>query len=606
MVHADPQRRRRSAGHRLSARHTLAWLLWLPLVVGCSGFAGNLEEQGPLAPPVASTTPAVEPHGVPTAPVPTTSGSPSTPGTETAPQALPSTAPTTTTVAPVTPVDDGLPGRALIRRLSNVEYGATIRSLLGDATDYAAAFPADTVVNGFTNNTDVQDVGPALAEQYLVAAEAISAKAVQSLETLVGCDLDVQATCASDFVTSFGKKAWRRPLTAEEVSALLTLYSSRSAASDGVRLVLQALLTSPSFLYRVERGTPVAGEDYRALTSWEMASRLSYFLTGTMPDPELFAAAEADQLTTPEQIEGQARRLLSTSAARSQVADFFSGWLNLRALERLQRDVSQFPSWDSQLPLLFLEETRAFATEVVFGQDGDLNTLLTAPFTYGDPSLASYYGGTVSATEGNLARIELPVAQRAGLLTQASFLATHAKEIQTDPVARGKFVRERILCQGIPAPPADLVITAPEITPGSTTRERFAQHEADPACAGCHTLIDPVGLAFEHYDAVGQWRDREQGLDIDARGELTASDVPGAYDGVVEMAAKLSESALVSECFVRYWFRYAFGRGEGDEEAVRMKTIADGFQAKEQRVTELVVALTLTPDFLYLPTDGRP
>jgi hypothetical protein len=518
-----------------------------------------------------------------------------------------STAPTasSTSEPTPTPADDGRPGRTLIRRLSNQEYGATIRTLLGDDTDYAKSFPADTAVNGFTNNTDVQDVAPALAEQYMVAAEVISEKAVENIDTLLGCAISEGAVCVSTFIAEFGKKAWRRPLSSSEQSELLSLFQSEADAATGVRLVLQALLVSPSFLYRTEVGVPVVGQTYAALSSWEMASRLSYFLTGTMPDAELFAAAEANELATPAQIETQARRLLSTSAARMQVADFFSGWLNLRALERLERDSEQFPGWDSNLPLVFHDETRQFATHVVFDAGFDLNTLLTAPFTYGDPSLATYYGGTVAEELDGAARIDLPPNQRAGLLTQASFLATHAKEIQTDPVARGKFVRERILCQGIPSPPADLIISPPVITPGSTTRERFAQHEAEPSCATCHVLIDPIGLAFEHYDSIGQWRDTEDGATIDASGELIGSDVLGAYEGVVEMSAKLAQSAMVSECFVRYWFRFTFGRGESDGEAARMKTIAATFQDHEQRVQELLIAMTQTPDFLYLAKDTQ-
>lgn len=587
-----------------------AWAAsWLVLLTACSGAVDGASGEGPAA------------TGLPNGGSPSTSEMSTTTGGEgagvTMPPGLPTSAPDTpvppvtmtgepvVTPAPVVPVDDGLPGRSLIRRLSNAEYAATIRSLLGDETDYAATFPSDTVVNGFTNNTDVQDVGPALAEQYMVAAEAISTKAVQDVEDLLGCSPSADLTCIPDFIAHFGKRAWRRPLTATEQNELLTLFQSEPDAVTGLRLVLQALLVSPSFLYRAEVGVSVPGQTHHALTSWEMASRLSYFLTGTMPDAQLMAAAEADELSTPAQVEVQARRLLATDAAREQVADFFSGWLNLRALERLERDEEQFPSWDTRLPLLFHDETRTFATRVVF-DGGNLSTLLTASFTYGDRSLAAFYGGALGAADGDVARIELPAAQRAGLLTQASFLATHAKEIQTDPVARGKFVRERLLCQGVPAPPPDLVISPPEITPGSTTRQRFAQHEADPGCAGCHMLIDPIGLAFEHYDAVGQWRDQEQGVDIDASGELTASDVPGVYDGVVQMAAKLAESEMVAECFVRYWFRYALGRGESDDESTRMKTITQTFESQEQRVQELLIALTLTPDFLYLAKEGSP
>jgi hypothetical protein len=185
-------------------------------------------------------------------------------------------------------------------------------------------------------------------------------------------------------------------------------------------------------------------------------------------------------------------------------------------------------------------------------------------------------------------------------------LATHSKEIQTDPVSRGKFVRERILCQGIDPPPPGLVVSAPTITPGTTARQRFTEHEADPVCAGCHAMIDPVGLAFENYDPVGRWRDTELGQVIDASGNLTETDVEGAFDGVVEMTAKLAESALVSECFVRQWFRFAFGRAESVADDPRITTIAGGFTASNEQVRALLVALTQTPDFRYLAAETLP
>jgi hypothetical protein len=507
------------------------------------------------------------------------------------------------------PADNGLPGRSLVRRLSNAEYDATIKSLLDDAGNYASAFPEDTVVHGFTNNSDVQDVAPALAEQYLVVAEQIADKAAQNTDALLGCELADGEACISDFITRFGKRAFRRPITSEEHADLLTVFTSARDAFDattGVKLLLEAFLVSPNFLYRAEVGVPVAGATYAALTSWELASRLSYFLTGTMPDDQLLAAAEADGLQTPEDIAFHAERLLATPEARAQVAEFFAGWLSLRAVERLQRDVAQFPAWSSTLPALLEGETRAFATSVVFDGAGDLRTLLTAPFTYGDPSLAAYYGGTAGEVQGGVARIDLPASQRAGLLTHASFLATHSKEIQTDPVARGKFVRERILCQGIDPPPPGLVVAAPTITPGTTARQRFAEHEANPACAGCHAIIDPVGLAFENYDPVGQWRDTELGQTIDASGDLTDTDVEGPYIGVVEMAEKLAQSSLVSECFVRQWFRFAFGRAESVADDPRIATIASGFTGSNRQVRALLVALTQTPDFRYLATETVP
>lgn len=504
--------------------------------------------------------------------------------------------------------DNGLPGRSLVRRLSNVEYDATIKTLLGDDVSYGSAFPTDTVVYGFTNNTDVQDVGPALLEQYVIAAEKVSAKAVTKVDTLLGCKLADGETCISSFITRFGKRAWRRPLETVEQTELLGVFKTGRDSFDattGVQLLLQAFLVSPHFLYRPEVGTPVAGKTYSALNSWEIASRLSYFITGTMPDDKLLAAAEANSLVTPEGIAKEATRLLATPAARAQVGEFFSGWLNLRAVPRVQRDTKQFPKWDSQLPPLFADETRLFATNVVFDGAGDLKTLLTAPFTYGAPTLATYYGGTAGQVQNGVARIDLPATQRAGLLTQASFLTTHAKEIQTDPVQRGKFVRERMLCQGIQPPPPDIMITAPVITPGTTTRQRFKEHEAEPVCAACHTFIDPIGLAFENYDAIGLWRDQEQGQPIDASGNLTGTDVAGPFTGVVEMAAKMAQSPLVAECFARTWFRFAFGRGESPDDDGRIATITSGFTKANGKVTDLLVSLTAVPDFRFLATEGK-
>ncbi|HKO50971.1 MAG TPA: DUF1592 domain-containing protein [Polyangiaceae bacterium] len=502
-------------------------------------------------------------------------------------------------------LDSGLPGRALVRRLSNAEYDATIVSLFGDKTGYAAAFPTDTVVNGFSNNTDVQDVPPALAEQYMVVSEQIAANATKNTDTLLGCKLSAGETCINDFISRFGLRAWRRPITAVEQTDLLSVYRSGADSATGVRLLLEAFLVSPSFLYRVEVGVPVPGQTYRALTSWEIASRLSYFLTGTMPDDQLLARAQADGLSTAEGIASEAKRIIATPAARAQVAAFFGGWLDLRAMDRLERDTQQFPKWDSRLPALLASETKTFATHVVFDGDGDLKTLLTAPFTYGDPSLAAYYGGTVTSMDNGVARIALPPSQRAGLLTQAAFLAAHAKEIATDPVSRGKFVRERIFCQGLPPPPPELVIAAPEITPGTTTRERFKQHESEALCAGCHKLIDPMGLAFENFDAIGQWREQEQGQPIDVSGELTNTDVTGAFVGVVPMTAKLAQSKQVATCFVRQWFRFAFGRAESDSDDPRIGTIASGFETDKGKVLDLLIDLTTTPDFRYLAAETK-
>ena len=198
-----------------------------------------------------------------------------------------------------------------------------------------------------------------------------------------------------------------------------------------------------------------------------------------------------------------------------------------------------------------------------------------------------------------MSRVELDPSQRAGLLTHAALLATLAHQNQTDPVVRGKFIRESVLCSPVPPPPADLVIAAPEITPGSTTRERFRQHQESPACSGCHALMDPIGLGFENYDPVGQWRDMDNGQPVDATGEIIGTDVAGTFDGAIELSQKLANSDEVMGCFAKTWLRFALGRSEQDADVGALAVAGERFEASGFKMSELLVALTETKAFRH-------
>jgi hypothetical protein len=184
-------------------------------------------------------------------------------------------------------------------------------------------------------------------------------------------------------------------------------------------------------------------------------------------------------------------------------------------------------------------------------------------------------------------------------------MANFAKADQTDPVHRGKFVRERLLCQVVPPPPVDAMVTPPVVSPDATTRERFAQHQADPACAGCHLMMDSIGLGFEHYDAMGQWRDDENGLPIDATGELVGSDMAGPFNGAIELAQKLAQSTDVANCIADTWFRFAQGRSESPDDEATLTALKASFAASEYRLRDLVVALTQTSAFRFRPTTSE-
>lgn len=499
---------------------------------------------------------------------------------------------------------DAAPGASPIRRLTAWEYDNTIVDLLGDDSNPSASFPQEGG-SGFDNNADVSGVTWLMAQKYMLAAEEISDRAVQDLGTLMPCDpVADEAGCASQWITEFGRRAWRRPLTAEENDAMVGLFEDARAGEDlptAVGLVLQAFLQSPHFLYRVELGIPgEQGAPAIRLDDYEMASRLSYFLWGSMPDDDLLAVAESGALQTPEDIEDQARRMLEDPKARRMVEHFHEQWLGTIKLASVDKDTTEFPEWSNALSLKQAEEAKAFVDHVFFEGEGTLAELLTAPYTFVDDELAEFYGIEVPAGTG-LRRAEATNgAELSGILSLGGVLSAYSKANMTDPIKRGIFVREHLLCQIPPPPPDDVPLLPPELDENSTTREQFEQHRSDPACAACHTLFDPIGFGFENYDAVGRWRTTENGFDIDASGELTAVDVTGEFVGVAELGQQLAGSEDMAECMTRQWFRFAYGRTESAElDSCNMDTLTARFEESGYDLRELLVSLTQTDAFLY-------
>lgn len=487
-----------------------------------------------------------------------------------------------------------------MRRLTHIEYDNTVADLLGDTTAPAKGFTADVAQDGFTNNAIALSVSPALAEQYQTAAEALSKKATANLTSLLGCDpTGAEQACVQQFIRDFGKRAWRRPLTTEEQARLLAVFTGARATlpvDASVQMVIEVLLQSPQFVYLLEPAAGAAAGSVRALDSWQVAARLSYFLLGSMPDAALFAEAERGALSSAEQVAAQARRLLALPRARERIGLFFTEWMHLRNVDRMQKDPTLFPNYSLELGPALRQQVELFATSVILDQRGTAADLLSAPYTFMTPALAPLYG-VAAPTAPGFTRVELDPARRAGLLTHVGIMASLAKSNQTDPVHRGKFVRERLLCQTVPPPPVNANITPPEVSPDATTRQRFTQHRADPACAACHTLMDPIGLGFEHYDALGQWRDTENGLPIDSTGDVTGSDVAGAFDGAVQLTERLSQSQQVKDCLVQTWFRFAQGRAIADEDQPNLESLKASFVASQFEISELMIAVTQTSAF---------
>jgi len=454
-----------------------------------------------------------------------------------------------------------LPAR--IRRLSNRELDNSVAALLGTTTKASAAFAPDTRQSGYTINAE-QRVDGTLGDQIAAAADALATEAVTArLASLVPCD-QAAASCPRTFVETFAARAFRRPVTAVEADALMTVFTTAHSGgtfADGVQAVISATLQSPSFLYTTELGREGATPDARGLVELaphEVASALSYFVTGGPPDAALLDAAAKDELRTPAQRETQMRRLLATPAARVQIARFVKEWLGLDMIDHLDR-TGGAASFSSLRPT-FVAETDAFVEEVMFRGDASLAALLGADYTMANSTLGAYYGVAAGASTSDWARASLASTPRRGLLSQASFLSVYAAVDASSPVKRGVTILRRLLCQDIPFPSGEVAMKAMMVPPkdaAKTTRERFTIHSTDPACAGCHSRIDPIGFAFEEFDQMGKYRVTENGVTVDSTGSLVGTDVDGAFRDAGELAGRLASSEQVRRCFARNALRFS-------------------------------------------------
>lgn len=502
-----------------------------------------------------------------------------------------------------------VPGKSPIRRMTRFEYDNTIRDLLGDDSHPAANFVPEEEALGFDNQAAALGVTQILAEQYMVASEKIALKAVQKMESLLPCQpsqpvAGEERNCAKSFIETFGRRAYRRPLESDEVNRLLAVYDwgfTEVGFSRGIELVLQGMLQSPHFLYRVEFGMPDPVEgDVIALSPHEVASRLSYLLWSSMPDAELFQAADAGHLGTAQEIEAQARRMLDDPKAREAVANFNLQWLGLSHMESMKKDPATYPTYDEGLRPLWRQETLAFLDDVIFDGSGDVGAIFTAKHSMMNAELAAFYGISDGPQTENFERVELDPERAAGVLSQGAILAVTGKPNQSSPVHRGKFVRERLLCQTIPPPPNNVVATPPDLSPDLTTRERYSEHSKNPACSGCHIKMDPIGFGFEHYDGIGLWRDEENGLPVDDTGQLVDTrNIDGPFEGVADLGRKLAESEEARQCVATQWFRYGYGRAEGADDYCSMVQLQETFAKKNFNIKELLVALTQTDAFRY-------
>jgi hypothetical protein len=510
-------------------------------------------------------------------------------------------------------VEGSTVGQMPLRRLGKHELENTLRDLLPALpADLAASadLPADNgielafAIPGTVSDLEVNRFME-LAES---AIEALGASLPGASFDCAGAD---ETSCARAFVESFGKRAFRRPLDSAEVDDLMALYDTLRTDADmlydfqgALAVLVEAMLQSPGFLYRWERGlqAPQLDGELIKLDHYEVASRLSYYLWNSMPDDALFAAADAGALATPDQVAEQAARLLADARADDALGDFVMQWLELGYLPALVKDTNVYPEFTPELRASMQAETLAFTRDVVRGAEPTLTSLLTANYSYADGALASYYG----LTPDESGRVDLSGSSRLGILTQASLLSVKGNSYRTSPVRRGKFVLNRLLCESVPPPPPDVVPDLPPPDPSLTQREQMAAHRENPACAGCHTKMDALGFAFEYFDGAGKVRADDLGHPIDASGTASLDGADVSFSNATELVMALAASPTVHQCFARQWLRYAIDRFEQDADGAAVSYLGTKFEESALDARSLLVEITRTLPFSHrAPAEGE-
>ncbi len=572
----------------------------LLMAPACTGAIGGSSDLGPSGPgstgaggPPASPTghPGAGPTGQPGA------GPTGQPG---GPEIKPPPG-----VIPPPPAECAMVGQQPIRRLNRVEYNNTVADLLGDTSKPADQFPSDSEQYGFDNIAEVLTVTTTHAEQFMRAAERLAATAVTNLGKLLPCDPRTmgEEACARAFIASFGQRAFRRPLPTEDADRYVALYKAAQQTADfasGIRTVVYTILQSPQFLYRIEE-PPTSGA--APVTPYELASRLSYFFWASLPDDELFRAAASGSLARVDEVERQARRLLASPRSRPAVEHFHEKWLKLGQVTKSSKPESAaFNRNAGMMATNMVQETQAFLNDLIYTGDARVETLYRASYSFVNNRLGtSVYALAQPPAAEALVRVDLDPTQRSGILTHPSILTAQSGAGEgegTTPVLRGVFVRERLLCQELPAAPPDVPPPVPP-QPGATTRDTLALHRT-AACAVCHQLIDLVGFGLDRYDPIGRYRTSVGGRAIDARGELKATvDIDGPFEGAIQLAERLARSQEARACVAKNWFRYAHGRHETDADQCSLTWVQDAFARSGNNIRELLVNLARSHAFRF-------
>ena len=467
---------------------------------------------------------------------------------------------------------DAPPSQSLLapalRRLSVAELEQSASTLLGAPLDLQSALPPDARQADFSRNIR-QSVDSLTLRQLYDAARSASAAATLDRAVFPACAAQAQVTdasCVHDTVSALAQLAFRRPASDAELTRLLALFAAGAdggAFRDGVSLVLRGLLASPQLLYEATLGAGPTHSGALRLSQNELASALSYVISGAPPDSELLAAAAAGELASGSERQAQAVRLLGRAETLQLFQRFVSEWLGLEQLPELAKASSVAPDFPT-LSRAMQQETSAFVADALGSGGGDLSTLFAGGYSLVPDVLAPVYG---IEPVGAGTRVALRNVSRVGLLQQSSFLSVFAHDAESAPVLRGKAVLVRLLCRSIPQPQTvniDIVLPAPD--PHATTRQRFERHATDPLCAGCHSQLDPVGFTFENFDAIGRLRATDADQPVDTHGSITLDGAALDLKDSVALADAIASSQDLRSCVARQVVRFASGRQDAAAE----------------------------------------
>lgn len=503
-------------------------------------------------------------------------------------------------------------GTKPLHRLSNVEYDNTVYDLLGTTLRPGLTFQPDNEALGFLTIADAADMNPRHVKDYFEAAEKlvddvfVNPALTANIITCQPADA-ADVNCATTIISAFGLRAFRRPLETTEVNHYIALYQSALAMplthDEAIAHVVRAMLSAPQFLYRMEIDPDPFSIEMRALNGYEIASRLSYMLWSTMPDPTLFALAGDGSLLQLDTLQTQVDRMLLDVKSSALVDNFTWQWFGMGHLEGHAVDNLMYPAWNDTMRASMEAEMRLFFGEFVH-QDRPVSELLTADVNYVDTNLAQVYGVTAPDPAG-FTRMEITTDERKGVLGLAGFLTHTSRHNRTAPTIRAAWVLNGLLCFDI-KPPENLVIAPlPEADPNVTSvRELIEAHRNNPACSACHDLVDPVGLGMEHYDGIGRYRETyENGDAIDTAGVL-----PGgvSFTGFSDMLDKLGAMTMSADdptlktvqCAAKKLFTYGLGRAVSPSDAY-LEQLVTNWEGQPLSLNNLIKQLVVNDVFRF-------